>query len=105
MIRRSCLVKWKSEATEAAIARALKGVLALKEEIPGVLEIAVGRNESRFGEGFTHAFEVRFASREARDAYDAHRSHRRLVKEMFAPINELIVVADFDPEEYAPDYT
>lgn len=100
-IERACLVKWKATASEEAIAAALRGVIALKEEIPGVLGITAGRNESRFGDGFTHGFVVRFASRQARDAYDAHGAHRRLVKEVFAPINEKIVVVDFDPEEYA----
>ncbi len=99
-IERACLVQWKPTASEEAIAAALKGVLALKDEIPGVIAIAAGKNQSRFGGGFTHAFVVRFASREARDGYDAHRAHRRLFKELFAPINERIVVADFDPEDY-----
>jgi hypothetical protein len=104
-IERACLVKWKTTASEEAIAAALRAVLALKDEIPGVIGIAAGKNESRFGDGFTHAFVVRFASREARDAYDAHGAHRRLVKQVFAPINEKIVVVDFDPEEYARSLT
>ncbi len=101
-IERACMVKWKPDASEEAIAAALRGVLALRDQIPGVLAVAAGKNQSRFGDGFTHAFVVRFASREARDGYDAHPAHRRLYKELVAPIHEKIVVADFDPEDYRP---
>lgn len=104
-IERVGLMRWKPAASEEAIAAALKGVLALQDQIPGVVAIAAGKNESRFADGFTHAFVVRFASRQARDDYDAHRAHRRLVKEVFAPINEKIVVVDFDPQEYVPRHS
>ncbi len=104
-IQRACLVRWKATASEEAISAALRGVVALREEIPGVLAISAGRNESRFGGEFTHAFVVRFASREARDAYDRHPAHRRLYQEQFAPIHERILVADFDTKEFGLDRT
>ena len=99
-IERVALVSWKPATPQEAIDTALRSVLALKNEVPGVLGITAGRNFSKWAMGFTHAFVVRFMGRQAVDAYDRHPAHRQLVATVFRPITEKMVVVDFDEEDY-----
>ncbi len=71
------LFKWKAEASSVELQSALLAIERLSEKVPGILEISVGENSSRFAEGYSHVVMVRGESQEAIDAYRQHPEHQQ----------------------------
>lgn len=65
--------------TEAQKAQAQADILAFKGNIPGLLEVHVGPNQSPHGQGYTFAGVMRFAGKAACDAYMTHPQHLKLL--------------------------
>lgn len=72
--------KWKPEATDALKARATADILAFRGNIPGLLEVHVGPNQSPHGAGYAFAGVMRFTGKAACDAYVLHPQHQALLK-------------------------
>src|SRR5688572_26276573 len=89
------LFKWKSGTDERSIAAALKEVEALKDKIPGLLEISTGQNTSKYGEGYTHVVLVRAKTPEAIDAYRKHPDHLAAARKIEA-MEEKGIGVDFE---------
>jgi hypothetical protein len=75
MITHIALFVWKENADPIDIQRALEDVKALREKVPGLIDIKYGENFSRWSEGFTHAVIVLAESEESLDAYRKHPDH------------------------------
>jgi hypothetical protein len=70
----------------AAVEAAFKALLALKDEVPGILEISVGTNVTSRANGCTHGLLVKLADMDALNVYIAHPAHQRVVHEVLAPL-------------------
>ncbi len=63
--------RFKPEATQADVDRALTEIRGFKGQVPGLLEVYLGRNVSERSNGYTFGAVMHFADREAFKAYDA----------------------------------
>jgi hypothetical protein len=77
MILHCVLLRLKSAMTGEEKQALFESVIALKQAIPGILDIKYGPNVSPEGlhGGFADGFAVTFESAEARDAYLVHPEH------------------------------
>lgn len=96
MVEHLVLFRWKAGVDSAAIESALEGLRALKEQIPGILELTCGPNFSERAKGFDAGLYVRFVSRSALDSYGPHPAHQRVVNELLTPIREDVIALDFE---------
>jgi hypothetical protein len=90
------LFQWTPEAAPEAIDRAVTELLALKDKIPGVLELTCGQNFTDRGKGFTHGLVVRFEDRAALDTYAPHPEHQRVVQNYINPIRADVLAFDYE---------
>ena len=96
MIEHIVLFQWKPEATPEAIDAALEAVRALKEQIPGIIELTCGTNFSDRAKGYTHGIYVRFTDRAALEAYGPHPIHQEVVQNHIVPIRAEILAVDYE---------
>ena len=89
------LFRWSEAATPEAIGRVIEALRGLRDQIPGILDLACGENFSSRAQGYTHGLVVRFLDRAALDAYGPHPIHRRVVEELIRPIAADILAMDF----------
>ena len=71
--------RWKDGVTEAEKQRAMDESRALVGKIPGLLDAFVGKNISPRANGYEHGGVMRFADRDALEAYGDHPEHQKLV--------------------------
>jgi hypothetical protein len=71
--------RWKPGITEQQKQRVFDEVNALKDQIPGILDSAVGFNTSPHGQGYEFGGVMKFSNRAAYDAYNAHPVHQQLL--------------------------
>jgi hypothetical protein len=86
--------KWKPEATDADQDRAEQEIRAFKGVIPGLIEVCVGANVSKKGQGYTFAGMMKFVDKEAADFYSFHPAHMALLQ-WLAPLIEAVEL-DFE---------
>jgi hypothetical protein len=89
--------KWRPEATEADKARAEKEILAFRGVIPGLVEVCVGPNLSKHGQGYTFAGMMKFVDKAAADFYSFHPAHMALLR-WLAPLIDPVEL-DFEAED------
>jgi hypothetical protein len=87
--------KWKPESTEADQERAEKEIRAFKGVIPGLIEVCVGANVSKHGQGYTFAGMMKFVDKEAAAFYSYHPAHMALLQWL----TPLIEAVELDFEE------
>jgi hypothetical protein len=75
MIVHIALFAWKKDVKNEQILNVLERVKALKEKVPGVIDILCGENFSPWSENFTHAVVVLGQDRESIEAYRRHPDH------------------------------
>src|SRR5690606_11050768 len=92
MIEHIVLLKRRPGVSDAALQEALDGLRALKDRIPGILELTVGENFSHRSGGYTHALHARFVDRAALEAYTPHPAHQAVVALLDATTEPRIVV-------------
>lgn len=92
MIRHIVLFRYRESAQQGQIDQISHAFLGLKDNIPGILEIEHGINDSPEEKnlGFTHIFQLTFRDGEARDAYLPHPEHINFGK----LLDELDIVTD-----------
>jgi hypothetical protein len=80
MIRHVVLFKLRQGLTEKAADDIFSALKALKDEVPGILAISAGRDQSTEGlqRGNSHGFSVDFANAAARDGYLPHPAHLKV---------------------------
>lgn len=96
VLRHIVNLKYKEEATEAQVNEAVDAFLNLKNEIPEIVNIEWGVNDSTEGhsEGFTHTFTITFNDEHAREIYLFHKAHLDLVSKA-GPIIEGVFIMNY----------
>jgi hypothetical protein len=89
-------LRWKPEATEADQARAVEEIRAFRGVIPGLIEVCMGPNLSKRGQGYTFACLMKFVDKEAADFYAIHPTHLALLR-WLVPLVEAIDL-DFEAD-------
>lgn len=77
------IYEWKAGTQESYVRELLMGIANIEKFLPGV-QIFVGENTSKYGEGYTHAIVVVGAAQADIDAYRAHPEHARLAEKIDA---------------------
>ncbi|OQR86571.1 stress protein [Achlya hypogyna] len=96
------LFKWKADASADAIATVGAGLVAMKDKIPGVMDLAYGQDFTvARAKGFTHMLVVRLTSREMLPGYAEHPEHQKVLVQI-REIAEDIMAMDFESPRFAP---
>lgn len=95
MINHVVLLQPKANVTEEEITRVLSHVQGLQENIPGIVEMRIGKNLSVNHQGYVYGFVMRFVDEEYLKAYAPHPAHQVVSREL-QNICESII--DFDIE-------
>lgn len=82
MIIHTLLLQPKPETTEEEMQAVLERVKALKEKIPGIVDIHAGKNENVGNQIYTYGFVMRFIDREHLQAYFPHPEHKAVSPEL-----------------------
>jgi hypothetical protein len=96
MVEHVVLFKTTPEATEEQKERMVAELAALKDKIPGIVDLTVGRNFSERNQGFDIGLVVRFTDRAALEAYLPHPAHRGCVDQFVGPIKQDVIVVDYE---------
>ena len=87
------LFKWKSEATMQQVEECLDALRRMKNEIPLVLDMVVGKQDSNihagyedWSKGFTHLMQVTLATGDDLMEFRDHPMHKRCVAKFLMPI-------------------
>jgi hypothetical protein len=96
MVEHVVLFKTQEDATEEQKERMIAGLASLREQIPGIVDLSVGRNFSDRNQGFDIGLVVRFVDRAALETYLPHPAHRGCVDQFVAPIKVDVIVVDYD---------
>jgi hypothetical protein len=96
MIEHIVLFKWKLDASAEAVTAVIENLKALKNQIPGIVDLSCGKNFSERGKGFEHALVVRFEDREALESYGPHPLHQEVVQNLVKPILDDIIAIDYE---------
>lgn len=86
--------RFKAGVTDEQKDRIVAAIRKLRDEIPGILETWVGRNDSPRGQGYELGGVMKFADKAACEAYGAHPVHQKLLSWLM-PLIEPIEV-DFN---------
>lgn len=96
MITHIVLLQPKPEISLEETRTALDHVQALKDTIPGIVDVEIGQNMSRNHHGYTYGFIMRFIDAEHLKAYAPHPQHQVVSNELRSICTSII---DFDIEE------
>ena len=96
MVDHLVLFKLTAAATEEQKERMISELGALRDKIPGIVDLSVGRNFSDRSQGFEIGLLVRFVDRAALEVYLPHPAHRGCVDTYVAPIKEDVIVVDYE---------
>ncbi|RCW73183.1 Dabb family protein [Saliterribacillus persicus] len=91
------LFKFNQEISKEKEAYLLGKLKALKEEIPGIVELTTGINvteETDRAQGYSIGLRVTFTSKDALKAYGPHPKHQDFVQELDGIIED-VIVADY----------
>jgi hypothetical protein len=89
------LFQWRPEASAEAIEQALEALRALKDKIPGILDLSCGANFTDRGKNFTHALLLRLKDQAALEGYGPHPEHQKVVQEIILPIRADLIAIDY----------
>ena len=96
MVEHIVIFKWKPDTAAEAIEAAADGLMGLKNKIPGIIDMTCGNNFSNRSQGYEFGLVVRFADREALEAYGPHRLHQEVVQTLIAPYREEVIAFDYE---------
>ncbi|KAF0686707.1 Aste57867_21549 [Aphanomyces stellatus] len=87
------LLKWKDDAPADTIAQIATGLTALKDKVPGIVDLTYGEDFNKVrSDGFTHMLVVRFVSKEALASYDTHPEHQKVVSLIRTVVDKVLAV-------------
>jgi quinol monooxygenase YgiN len=75
MITHVVLLQPKASSTDEEITEVLRQVEALRQVIPGLTAIAVGKNRSTYHRGYTHGIIMHFIDEAHLQAHHPHPAH------------------------------
>ena len=90
------LFQFKPDAAPEAVQTVMDELRALKDKIPGILDISCGVNFSDRAKNFTHGLVVRFTDRAALEVYGPHPEHQRVVQNYINPIRTDVLAFDYE---------
>src|SRR5450432_3583235 len=82
MIIHTLLLQPKPETTDEDMQRVFEQVKALREKIPGIIDIQAGKNENLGNLGYTYGFVMRFVDESSLQAYFPHPEHKAVSPEL-----------------------
>lgn len=88
------LFQWKDEATPFSIYSACAALKAMVGQIPGILDVRVGKNVTQ-RTPHTHALLVVMESEADLAIYEAHPVHQEVVNTHIVPIKQTVNAIDF----------
>lgn len=96
LLRHVVNLKYKSDASSEQIIAAENTFVDLKNEIPQIIDLEWGLNDSTEGHsnGFTHTFTLTFDNEHGREIYLFHKAHLALVKKV-GPLLDGVFVTDY----------
>ena len=94
MVIHTFAFRWKAGVTTEQKQHAIREILALQGQIPGLSETLVGPNISPRSQGYELGGVMKLADRPAFDAYNDHPVHRKLLAWLMPLIDPLEV--DFE---------
>ena len=100
-VKHVVLVKLKNDTPPATVRQLFADLAALRNKIPGILDISAGGYASPegLGKGFTHGFVMTFADPSSRDAYLPHPDHEKVKNDLIALLDgglDAVVVVDWE---------
>lgn len=95
MVEHIVLVKLR-QATDEQIDELIRRTLALKNCIPGLLDIQQGKNFASRSQGYEIGMTARFEDRAALEAYLPHPMHQEILTYLKEIGLEDLIVVDFD---------
>lgn len=82
MITHVVLIQPKENTTSAQMETLVEQTRALKELIPAIQSVQVGKNVGRLTQGYTYGLIAQFASEEKLKEYLDHPAHQALAREL-----------------------
>jgi quinol monooxygenase YgiN len=82
MIIHIVLLQPKPETTPEQMDAVLAQVKALKEKIPGLLDVQAGANQHNAHQGYTYGFVMHFVDEEHLKAYSPNPAHRAVSSQL-----------------------
>lgn len=96
MVEHIVIFKLKPGATPEQEQKLIDMLRALKEKVPGILDLTVGKNFTpERGQGYSVGLVVRFQNKDGLAAYGPHPDHM-LVKNYVAEVCENSLIVDYD---------
>lgn len=95
MVEHLVAFKFKAPLDELKERELLDALYAMKGEIPGILELTAGTNETEETDnirGYTLGLRVTFDSREALRQYGPHPAHQRFVALLDGWLDDVVVI-------------
>ena len=89
-------LRFKPETTPDQIERIVSTIRGFEGHVPGLLEVHIGANFSKHGNGFTHGAAMKFTDRAALDAYNAPSPLHGELLTFAGPLVDGVQEADFD---------
>lgn len=96
MVEHIVCFKMRPDSTPEQEARLIEMLRGLKESVPGIVDLSVGRTfVPERGHGYTVGLVVRFKDREGLAVYGPHPNHLP-VKEYSAQVCESVLAIDYE---------
>ncbi|WP_338472451.1 Dabb family protein [Niallia sp. XMNu-256] len=95
MIEHIVLIKFKNQLSDEQLNGLIERTMALKDFIPGIIDIQQGRDFSNRSKGYEIGLTVRFENQIALENYDSHPKHIEIKQHLQELGVEDIIVVDF----------
>ena len=96
VIRHMLMFRFKAEVAQQDRERMLAELAQFPNRFPAMRNFALGCNESKRDDSFTHAMTIEFESWHELDSYLSSPEHESFVAERFRPLIAQRVIATFD---------
>ncbi len=94
-VKHVLLIEWADDVTDSQIQQCRDGLHALKDAIPGIQDVAEGKNFSERGGDTAHAVVMTMDDKAALEGYAPHPAHLEFVA-MAKPWLKKLTVIDFE---------
>lgn len=96
MVEHIVLLKFSKEATQSQKEELIQKTYALKDVIPGIVDLQQGFNFSDRNNGFEVGLTVRFENRDSLNNYGPHPSHQAITAYLKEIGVEDSIIVDFE---------
>lgn len=89
------LIEANDDVTEEQAQEIMDGISSLKDKIPGVLDVKIGKNFTDRAPHITHAAVVTMEDKDTLSNYGPHQAHQDLLK-ILLPAAKSLTIADIE---------